>query len=65
MSLEGNPFTPWKEWKPDQMPTLYTPVNTCEIVKEKRFVVLLRVWEAKAESHENFAYCVVQLARLN
>ena len=64
MQLKGDPFTPWKEWKQNQMPTLYTPVNKSEILREKRFIVLLRAWEANADTHENFAYCVVQLARL-
>ena len=50
--MEGQP----KQWHEFDIPTLYTPINSIEILKQKRLTVVVQLYEKNKTKHENFAY---------
>ena len=51
-----------KQWKPYQVPILYTPINSAEILKQKRLLIAVRI--ATFSKAENFAYINLDLSGL-
>ena len=43
------------------MPILYTPINSIEILRQKRLTLVVLLFERNKNKHENFAYINVNL----
>ena len=54
-----------KTWTKNQLPILFTPINTRDILRQHRLVVLVKLIEGKDEKlQENFAYCLIDFGGL-
>lgn len=53
-----------KEWKPFQLPALYSPVNSLAIVKSHRILCHVKLSEGDSKTAENFAYFVIDFAQI-
>ncbi len=55
---------PSKFWKSHQLPPLTTPINSIEILKTKRMMILIQMSESTQQTVENFAFCTVIFEQL-
>ena len=54
-----------KRWRQDGIPTLYTPINSINILRQKRLVIVVLLSEKNKQKQENFAYINIPLKDLN
>ena len=50
-----------KQWRESDIPILYTPINSIDILKQKRLTVVVQLYEKAKTKYENFAYINVNL----
>ena len=50
-----------KQWREHEVPVLYTPINSIEILKQKRLTIVVQLFEKTKTKHDNFAYINVNL----
>lgn len=50
-----------RHWKDFQIPKLYTPINTVEILQQKRLLIAIKLFEGNNSQAENFAYVNLDL----
>ena len=53
-----------KYWKQEQLPTLYTPINSLDILKKQRLVGLVKLSEGDAKTADNFAYFSLEFSKI-
>ena len=57
-----------KRWKQNsQIPTfpvLHTPINSIDVMRQKRLTVVLQIFEAAKSKPENFAYANIMMSEL-
>ena len=44
-----------------EVPVLYTPINSIEVLRQKRLTIALMLYERNKTKHDNFAYINVPL----
>lgn len=53
------------QWKMDEIPVLYTPINKVEILRQKRLTIVVQIYERnKSNKVENFAYINIPMRNL-
>ena len=50
-----------RDWKDYQIPKLYTPINSVEILQQKRLLIVIKLFEGNNSQAENFAYVNLQM----
>ena len=50
-----------KQWRESEVPTLYTPINSIEILRQKRVTIVIQMYEKAKTKCENFAYVNINL----
>ena len=58
--INGQP----KQWHSYEIPTLYTPINSVEILKHKRLTLVLQLYERNKTKHVNFAYININMEEM-
>ena len=53
-----------KKWFEKELPVLYTPINSIEILKQKRLTVVVQLYERTKTKAENFAYVNIKLKNI-
>lgn len=48
-------------WRPEDIPTLFTPINSIDILRHKRLTIVVLLSEKNKAKQENFAYINVPL----
>ena len=61
---EGQEMMPI-QWKKDEIPILYTPINSVEILRQKRLIIVVQLNERnKGNKCDNFAYINIPMKNL-
>ena len=50
-----------KQWRNNEIPTLYTPINSLQILRQKRLTIVVQLYERNKTKQENFAYINVPM----
>ena len=53
-----------RHWKDYQIPKLYTPINSAEILQQKRLLVSIKLFEGNSNNAESFAYVNLDMNNL-
>jgi len=53
-----------KLWKNYEMPRLFTPINTYQVLKTKKLILQFKMIEGTYTTQENFAYTKLPLDNL-
>ena len=53
-----------KVWKKDELPLLFTPINSKEILANKFLTISFAYFEQNYTTPDNFAYANIDLAKL-
>jgi len=54
-----------KKWLENELPVLHTPINSIEILRQKRLTVVLQLYERKNTKPVNFGYVNIKLKHIS
>ena len=63
VGVEQKAFQP-KQWHDFEIPVLFTPINSIEILRQKRLTIVVQLYERNKPKPENFAYINVLMKDL-